>query len=140
MEEEAVLNTVGFNVTPINNNCSNQKKIIVANDNSNPATKNNQQIDNVSNQAKQNAAYDNVDTESLKPLYGGGDLKDFQIIFRKKVFFIKSKNIEDALHQIAHLVKLKNHALFETQELNKKYSNHIYHYKNNKKPVILKIK
>jgi len=58
--------------------------------------------------AKQNAAYDNVDTESLKPLYGGGDLKDFQIIFRKKSsFLIKSKNIEDALHQIAHFIKIK---------------------------------
>ena len=33
---------------------------------------------------------------------------------------MKSKNIEEALHHIAKILKLKNHGLFETQEMNKK--------------------
>lgn len=140
MEEEASLNTVGFEVTPVGNNCSNQKKVIISNNSSNPSTQNNQQIDNVANQAKQDAAYDNIDTESLKPLYGGGDLNDYQIIYKKKIFFMKSKHIEEALHHLAKILKLKNHALFETQQINNHSNNHIYHYKNNKKPVIIKIK
>ena len=140
MEEEASLNTVGFEVTPINNNCANQKNIIQSNISSSQGVQNNKQIDNLSNQSKQDTAFDTVDTESLKPLYGGGDLKDYQIIFKKKVFFMKSKNIEEALHHIAKILKLKNHGLFETQEMNKKISNNIYHYKNNKKPIIIKIK
>lgn len=140
MEEEGALNTIGFNVTPINNNCSGEKKIIVSNNSSDPSTLSNQNIDNVTNQAKQDSSYDRIDTETLKPLYGGANLKDYQIIYKKKIFFIKSNQVEEALHQIAKMVKIKNHALFETQELNKKSSNHIYHYKNNKKPIIIKIK
>jgi len=140
MEEEASLNTVGFEVTPINNNCANQKKIIQSNNSSNEGTQNNNKINNVSNQSKQDAAYDTVDTESLKPLYGGTYLKNYRIIYKKKIFFMKSEHIEEALLHIAKILKLKNHALFETQEMNKKLGNNIYHYKNNKKPIIIKIK
>ena len=73
MEEEASLNTVGFEVTPINNNCANQKNIIQSNISSSQGVQNNKQIDNLSNQSKQDAAFDTVDTESLKPLSSGLD-------------------------------------------------------------------
>ena len=146
MEEEMALNTVGFDVTPINNNCSMQQKTVILSNSDDPGSQTNQQIDSTSAQAKNDSAFDTIDTESLKPLYGG-KLNQYEIIYKNKIFIVRTHEINNIIKHLVKELKIKKDALFEVNQIKKIkknkniYSNtHIYHYKNNKRPVILKVR
>ncbi len=138
MDEESY-SDAAIDVKPINKNCNpNQKVEIVDN---NTGAKNNQGIDETSNKANVQASYDK--DPNPKPLYGGINkiygLKNYEIKYKKKNFLIKTFNIDEALFHLVDSLKIKNDCLFEVKEIGLK-KNSIYHFKNNKRKVINKIR
>jgi len=139
MEEEVLpYSDDNIDVKPINKNCSQNQRTIIVDDNN--ASKNNDQINHVNNQAKADAIYDN--DPQVKPLYGGVNMygiQNYQINYKKKKFLINTFNIQEALFHLVKSLKIKNDCLFEVKNVNNKKTS-IYHFKNNKRKVINKIR
>lgn len=133
MEEEST-----YDFKPVNSNCSpnHQVKIVDNGD----AANNNKSIDKNNEQAKTDAQNDNQ--IQVNPQYGGNvyGLKDYEIIYNKKKIYLKAFNINSALLHLVESFKINKDCLFEVGELKQKKNKSIYHYKNNKKKIINKIR
>lgn len=136
MDEESPVDVI-----PINKNCNSNQKVAVVDDST--GSKNNDALNNTNEQAKANAAYDQENNP--KPLYQGGSinkiygLKNYEINYKKKKFLINTFNIDDALFHLVSSLKIKNDCLFEVKEVGLKKKS-IYHFKNNKRKIINRIR
>ena len=135
MEEES---GSSYDFQPINTGCPTNQKNIISDNGS--GTKNNNSIDATSNQSKSDAMYDQ--TNQVTSLYGGNinGLKNYEIIYKKKKINIKTFNINEALIHLINRLDIKKDCLFQTTEINKKKTSSIYHFKNNKRKSIIKIR
>ena len=138
MDEESY-SDAAIDVQPINKNCNPNNKTVIKDDG--VGAQNNKTIDNNANKANTDATYDH--SNEVKPLYGGINkiygLKNYKINYKKKNFLIKTFNIDEALFHLVDSLKIKNDCLFEVKEVGVK-KNSIYHFKNNKRKIINKIR
>ena len=104
------------NVVPINQTCSKviNTEVIVPSPGSVTATTT-QNADNISNQQKANAQFDNVDDLVVKPMYGGIQ-KKFIINFRNKIMAINTDNEINAIKKILNNKIYKKDYLLEISE------------------------
>lgn len=138
MDEESPYSDNNIDIKPINSNCNPNQKTAIIDDS--VSSKNNDNLDNTSNQAKVDSSFDN--DPQVKPLYGGTNiygLKNYEINYKKKKFLINTFNIHEALMHLVDSLKIKNDCLFEVKDINIKKSS-IYHFKNNKRKMINKIR
>ena len=138
MDEESYSDSA-IDVKPINKNCSPNQKTVVIDDNA--GSKNNDALNKTDAQSKSDAAFDH--DNQVAPLYGGTNvygLKNYQINYKKKNFFIKTFDINEALFHLVDSLRIKNDCLFEVKEIGNKKNNSIYHFKNNKRKIINKIR
>lgn len=136
--EEELYSDNNVDVKPINKNCNPNHKTVVIDDST--SSKNNDSLDSTSNQAKTDAAFDN--DPQVKPLYGGINLyglKNYEINYKKKKFLINTFNINEALFHLVKSLKIKHDCLFEVKDIGNRRKS-IYHYKNNKRKIINKIR
>ena len=133
MDEET-----NYDFKPINSKCSPNTEVKVVD--SNTGSKNNEQLDKTANQAAADSQYDS--TNQVNAMYGGNvyGLKNYEINYKRKKIYLKTFNLNEALLHITNSLKIKKDCLFEVNELNSKNNTSIYHFKNNKKKVILKIR
>ena len=141
MEEEMNTNSYSssnIEVTPINKNCNSNTKIVIKDDNT--ASNNNNDINHNHQQTKVDAMYDT--DQQVGPMKGGNflyEIKDYDIIYKKKKINIKTENINKALLYIINTLNINNDCLFEVKlRGTKKIS--IYHFKNNKRKIINRIR
>tara|TARA_B100001175_G_C19276722_1_gene526823 strand:- start:172 stop:573 length:402 start_codon:yes stop_codon:yes gene_type:complete len=127
-----------YDFKPINSNCSPTEQVKIVD--SGTGSKNNESLDKTSNQANADAQYDS--TNQVNAMYGGNiyGLKNYEINYKKKKIYLKTFNITEALFHIINNFKIKKDCLFEVNEINNKNNRSIYHFKNNKKKVINKIR
>ena len=136
MEEES---GSSYDFKPINSGCPANQINIISDDGT--GKKNNNAIDDTSNKAKTDSMYDQ--TNQVNSLYGGSiqGLKNYEIIYKKKKINIKTFNINEALIHLINNLDIKKDCLFQTTEINnKKNKSSIYHFKNNKRKSIIKIR
>jgi hypothetical protein len=125
-----------YDVVPANSNCDTQvnKSLIITT----PGTQTNQGILNVNglkNQQIENSKYDNIDNISVKPMYGG-NIKNFELIFKNKKYFINSNNTHNAINDFLKFTNkiYKKDILIEIKEKKNKNYN-LYVIKGNKKNI-----
>ena len=138
MDEESYSDSA-IDVKPINRNCNPNQKTVVIDDNA--GSKNNDALNKTDAQSKSDAAFDH--DNQVAPLYGGTKIygiKNYQINYKKKNFVIKTFNINEALFHLVDSLRIKNDCLFEVKELGIKKNSSIYHFKNNKRKIINKIR
>lgn len=138
MDEESSYSDSKIDVVPINKNCNPNQKTVIVDDGT--AARNNESLSKTDAQSSADSAFDN--DNDVKPLYGGFNiygLKNYQINYKKKKFIIKTFDINEALFHLVDSLKIKNDCLFEVKEINNK-KNSIYHFKNNKRKIINKIR
>ena len=138
MDEESTYSDSNIDVKPINKNCNPNQKMSIKDDNT--SSRNNDNLDNTNNQAKVDSSFDN--DPQVAPLYGGTNiygLKNYEINYKKKKFLINTFNIQEALMHLVNSLKIKNDCLFEVRDISIK-KNSIYHFKNNKRKLINKIR
>jgi hypothetical protein len=133
--EEETLNTIGYDVTPINHRCPSQKKNIINNNSADQSSINHQQIEKTSYQSYANNAADTIDAEP-GPLYGGHRNQNCIIRFHKNTLQLSTNNKQNIFQFIKKNCKIKHDTLFELT-MNKRKE--IYLYKYTKKPSIKKI-
>ena len=88
-----------YDVKPVNSNCTNNKVIGVNPKQSGDAQVNNN-LNDTSYQHESNNKYDTVDSESVKPLYGGNTNKKYTIKYENKKEIIYGKNENKLLKNI----------------------------------------
>ena len=130
--DEEIYSPAAIDVKPINSNCKQNTSTTIQSTNSN-----NEKLDHTNNQLEASSVHDH--TNNVKPLYGGNiyKLKNYEIIYKKKKFQIKSNNINKALLYLVNSLNINHDCLFEVKTNKKK--NDIYHFKNNKRKIINKI-
>ena len=138
MDEESTYSDNNIDVKPINKNCNPNQKTSIKDHNA--SSRNNDNLDNTNNQAKVDSSFDN--DPQVAPLYGGTNiygLKNYEINYKKKKFLINTFNIQEALMHLVDSLKIKSDCLFEVRDISVK-KNSIYHFKNNKRKLINKIR
>lgn len=136
MDEESSQN---FDFEPINSKCPTN--VITQTNNNDASSKNNAALDKTSAQASIDSSNDQ--DVPVGSLYGGNiyGLKNYEIIYKKKKINIKTFNIKDALLHIINSLNINKDCLFQITEINsKKNISSIYHFKNNKRKIINKIR
>lgn len=133
MDEET-----SYDFKPINSNCNPNEQVKVVDDGK--GAKNNEALDKTNNQAASDAQYDS--TNQVNAMYGGNiyGLKNYEINYKKKKIYLRTFDINEALNHIIKNFKIKKDCLFEVNEINNKNNRNIYHFKNNKKKEIVKIR
>jgi hypothetical protein len=133
MEEESAYSSSSIEIVPITKSTTSNTPVKVQ-DNSQASAN----ISTNAQQASVDASYDT--TINVQPLHGGTNLygiKNYEIIYKKKKFQIKSNNINKALLYLVNSLNINHDCLFEVKTNKKK--NDIYHFKNNKRKIINKI-
>ena len=126
-----------YDIKPANHACASSTSSQVIQPTPNSSTGNaTNDIDASSKQHDSDAQYDNTDNIEVKPLYGGGDLTKFKIIFKNKINYIYSNN------EISAIKDLLNNKIFKVDNLleifyNNKKSMYIIqkNYKNKIKKI-----
>lgn len=109
---------VDYEVKPTNHQCSNQIHTEAIKSNPNTLNTNTtSSIDNNNNQAYVNSQYDNVNSNDIKPMYGGSD-KVYKIIFKNNIHYIFSKSEKNAIKKIIKNNSNKKDNLLEIFENN----------------------
>lgn len=123
-----------YDIIPANNGCSTSTNSLLIKPTPNSSTGNaTTNIDATSNQHDSDSQYDNTDSIVVKPLYGGGDLTKFKIIFKNKINYIYSNNeigaIKDVLNnkifKVDHLLEIFHNNKKSMYVIQKNYKNKI---------------
>ena len=121
-----------YDVKPVNSNCTNNKVTSI-----NPKQSGNAQVNNnlndTSYQHESNNKYDTVDSESVKPLYGGNKNKKYTIEYENKKEIIYGKNENKLLKDYFKNKKFSKDIIVNIYENNKKDN-----IKNKKNKYILR--
>jgi len=125
--------SVDYDITPINSQCSTYVKTEVVNSHSGITTNTNKSIDSLQNQITTDAQYD-ADITRPSAMYGGNN--NYKIIFRKKSYFISGSSEQDTIKIFLNNKIYKRDYLLEISQYNKKS---IYIIRANYKNKIKKI-
>lgn len=110
-----------YDIKPVNHACASSTSDHVIKPTPNSSTGNaTSDIDASSQQHDSDAQYDNTDSIEVKPLYGGGDLTKFKIIFKNKINYIYSNNEIGAIKNVLNNKIFKVDHLLEIFHNNKK--------------------
>ena len=124
-----------YDITPVNSKCSSYVKTDIVSSHSGTVSNTNNSIDNVQNQSKASAQYDQ-NISSPKSLILSGGNNNYKIIFRKKTVFINGNSEKDAIKIFLNNKIYKRDYLLEISQYNKKS---IYIIRGNYKNKIKKI-
>ena len=99
-------------VIPINSHCSTIPNKTVINPASGTTSANNIALaDSTSTQLNASAQYDNVDSITVKPMYGGNE--NYKIKYRKKIYNILTNSEENAIKIVLNNKVYKKDSLLE---------------------------
>lgn len=109
---------VDYEVQPVNNQCSSVINTETIKSNPNTINTNTMStINNSNSQAYVDSQYDNVNSNDVKPMYGGSD-KIYKIIFKNNIHYIFSKSENNAIKKIIKNNSSKKDNLLEIFENN----------------------
>ena len=109
---------VDYDVQPANNQCSSVINTETIKSNPNTLNTNTMStINNSNSQAYVDSQYDNVNSNDVKPMYGGSD-KIYKIIFKNNIHYIFSKSEKNAIKKIIKNNSNKKDNLLEIFENN----------------------
>jgi hypothetical protein len=109
---------VDYEVQPANNQCSSVINTETVKSNPNTLNTNTMStINNSNSQAYVDSQYDNVNSNDVKPMYGGSD-KIYKIIFKNNIHYIFSKSENKAIKKIIKNNSSKKDNLLEIFENN----------------------
>jgi len=88
---------MNFDFNPITHNSPISANTKVVSNPGTPSNTSNTKIDNLDQQAKENARYDTISSETdVKPMYGG-NINIYNLLYKKKSYIIHAETIEKSI-------------------------------------------